>query len=448
MSDSASGQDLKTGLPNKWLPQSLLARSLLIIGAPLVVVQVIATWVFYDRHYETTTKRLAQAIAGEVAVAIQLLGDDPQQALESGELNLAEAVLWFDISFQPTGILPDEPPTSDNSFLDRKLTTALERRLVYPFQIDTLSLSDLVAIMVQLPGGVMEVRVARKRLFGSTTYIFVTWMVGSSIVLFVVATFFMRNQVRPIRRLAKAAENFGRGIDVPDFKPEGAAEVQLAAAAFLQMRERIRRQIEQRTVMLAGVSHDLRTPLTRMKLQLAMAQQNPEVTSLASDVIEMEHMVEGYLAFAAGEGAEDPKSMYLSKLLGGVIDQMAQNGAKIDLLVGKDVEVTLRPAAMRRCLTNLLSNALRYGSQVQVRADLRDKSLEITIDDDGPGIPAERRADAFKPFYRLDESRNPTTGGTGLGLAIARDVVRGHGGDLTLEDSPLGGLRARLRLPV
>jgi two-component system osmolarity sensor histidine kinase EnvZ len=361
---------------------------------------------------------LARAVAGEVAVAIQLLGEDPQQALESGELNLAEAVLWFDISFQPAGILPDEPPASDNSFLDRKLSDALERRLVYPFQIDTLSLSDLVAMKVQLPDGVMEVRVSRKRLFGSTTYIFVTWMVGSSIVLFVVATFFMRNQVRPIRRLAKAADHFGRGIDVPDFKPAGAAEVRLAASAFLQMRERIRRQIEQRTVMLAGVSHDLRTPLTRMKLQLAMAHESPEITSLASDVIEMEHMVEGYLAFAAGEGAEDPKTMFLSKLLG------------------------------RRCLTNLLSNALRYGSQVQVRADLREKSLEITIDDDGPGIPAERRADAFKPFYRLDESRNPKTGGTGLGLAIARDVVRGHGGDLTLEDSPLGGLRARLRLPI
>jgi len=185
-----------------------------------------------------------------------------------------------------------------------------------------------------------------------------------------------------------------------------------------------------------------------VSVKLAMAQQNPEVTSLASDVIEMEHMVEGYLAVAAGEGAEDPKSMFLSKPLGGVIDQMAQNGAKIDLLLGEVAKVTLRPAAMRRCLTNLLSNALRYGSQVQVRADLRDKSLEITVDDDGPGIPAERRADAFKPFYRFDESRNPKTGGSGLGLAIARDVVRDHGADLTLEDSPLGGLRARLRLPV
>jgi two-component system osmolarity sensor histidine kinase EnvZ len=258
----------------------------------------------------------------------------------------------------------------------------------------------------------------------------------------------MRNQVRPIRRLAKAAESFGRGIDVPGFKPQGAAEVRLAARAFLQMRERIRRQIDQRTIMLAGVSHDLRTPLTRMKLQLAMAGKDPEVANLASDVIEMERMVEGYLAFAAGEGEEEPKTLLLSKLLNSIVEQVPKNGARIDLRLDDDPEITLRPAAMRRCLTNLLSNALRYGSEVHVRTKVRQKRAEIIIDDDGPGIPADRREDVFRPFYRLDESRNPSTGGTGLGMTIARDVVRGHGGELTLEDSPTGGLRARIRLPL
>ncbi len=433
---------------NRLFPRTLLGRAILIIGAPLVLVQVIATSVFFERHYDNITKRLAQAIAGEVAVVIQLLGEAPGVSLSSGQLNLAESVLQFDIAFQSGGLLPDQAPPSDDSVLDRKLTGALDRRLVYPFQIDTVSSERLVWVWVQLPGGVMSVRLPRSRLFSDTTYIFIAWMVGSSVVLFAVATFFMRNQVRPIRRLAIAAESFGRGIDVPDFKPQGAAEVRLAARAFLQMRERIRRQIDQRTIMLAGVSHDLRTPLTRMKLQLAMAGEDPEVANLASDVIEMERMVEAYLAFAAGEGEEEPKTLLLSQLLNSILEQVTKNGARIDLRLDDDPEITLRPAAMRRCLTNLLSNALRYGSEVHVRTKVRHKRAEIIIDDDGPGIPAERREDVFRPFYRLDESRNPSTGGTGLGMTIARDVVRGHGGELTLEDSPTGGLRARIRLPL
>ncbi len=435
-------------LLQKWLPQSLLARTLLIIGTPLLLVQVIAALVFYDRHYESTIKRLSRAIAGEVAVIIQLVGEDPEQALESGELELVKGVFWFEITFEPGGMLPHQSPASHSSLLDLKLKTALQKRSIYPFRIDTLSLGDVVSIQVQLADGVMEVRVPRKRLVGSTTYILFIWVVGSSLVLFVFATYFMRNQVKPIRRLAEAAKNFGCGIDDPEFEPAGAAEVRLAATSFLQMRDRIRRQIEQRTFMLAGVSHDLRTPLTRMKLQLAMAREIPEVANLASDVIEMEQMVEGYLAFAASEDREDPKSVLLSKFLGSVVEQMSHNGAKIDLQLGEDVEVMLRPAAMRRCLANLLSNALRHSARVEVRAHVVNKSLEITIDDDGPGIPADRRADAFKPFYRLDKSRNPKTGGTGLGLTIARDVVRGHGGDLTLADSPLGGLRARICVPI
>ncbi len=447
----AHPQNLLRGLKqsiNRVLPRTLLGRALLIMGAPLVLMQVIATSIFYERHYDNITKRLAQAIAGEVAVIIQLLGDAPENALESGQLNLAEAVLQLDITFDTGAVLPDTPPFSDDSVLDRKLSRALERRLVYPFQIDTVSRDERVGVWVQLPDGVMEVSVPRSRLFSDTTYIFIAWMVGSSIVLFAVATFFMRNQVRPIRRLARAAESFGKGQDVPDFRPQGAAEVRSAARAFLQMRERIRRQMDQRTIMLAGVSHDLRTPLTRMKLQLAMAGEDPEVANLASDVIEMERMVEGYLAFAAGQGEEEPKTVRLSKLLKGVIEPLANNGARIELRLDQDPEITLRPASMRRCLTNLLSNAARYGSEVQVRAKVRKKRAEIIIDDNGPGIPPERREDVFKPFFRLDESRNPSTGGTGLGMTIARDVLRGHGGEVTLEESPSGGLRARIRLPL
>jgi two-component system osmolarity sensor histidine kinase EnvZ len=258
----------------------------------------------------------------------------------------------------------------------------------------------------------------------------------------------MRNQVKPIRRLARAAESFGKGQEVRDFKPEGATEVRQAAAAFINMRDRIKRQIQQRTEMLAGVSHDLRTPLTRMKLQLEMLQEVPDAKYLQSDVAEMEHMVEGYLAFARGEGQETPAPSDLGGLLRDVVAQMTRDGRAIDLHVEEDLALPLRREGMRRCLTNLIANAQRHGQQVAVRAGRRKNLIEVTIDDDGPGIPPQHHEDVFKPFFRLEGSRNPATGGIGLGLTIARDVARSHGGDVSLETAPGGGLRARIWLPV
>jgi two-component system osmolarity sensor histidine kinase EnvZ len=334
------------------------------------------------------------------------------------------------------------------TILDHRLTKALKESVGRPFLIDTRSLAKEVEIQVQLADGVLRVLAPRERLFSSTTYIFIMWMVGSSIVLFVVAMLFMRNQVKPIRRLAQAADSFGKGRDVADFKPEGATEVRQAAAAFLQMRDRIKRQIRQRTEILAGVSHDLRTPLTRMKLQLAMLGETPEAENLESDVAAMERMVEGYLAFARGEGVERPQPTEVSGLLRDVVAQMRRDGGVIDLHVEQAMTVPLRPETMRRCLSNLIANAQRHGEHVSVRAGPRDRAVEITIDDDGPGIPADLRQEVFRPFYRLEGSRNPETGGVGLGLTIARDVVRNHGGDLVLEDAPGGGLRARIWLPV
>jgi len=439
----------RPSLIKRMLPKTLLGRSLLIIITPLVLVQVIATWVFYDRHYDTITKRLSESLAADIAMVIENLGPDPAAAVRSGELERAERIFWLDITYLPGERLGAATPRPWWAILDRKLWDALDGRLIYPFSVDTSSelLDEQVVIEIQMPSGLLQVLVPLKRLFSSTTYIFIMWMVGSSIVLFGVATVFMRNQVKPIRRLAHAADDFGKGRDVPDFRPEGATEVRQAAAAFLQMRGRIKRQIEQRTELLAGVSHDLRTPLTRMKLQLAMLSQDPEVISLASDVDEMQKMVEGYLAFARGEGTERTRLTNLSELLRGVVSTMRRDGSPIDLHLEQDMVLSLRPEAMRRCLTNLIANAQRYGDHVAVRAGPRRKTIEITVDDDGPGIPEDKREEVFKPFYRLDQSRNPETGGTGLGLTIARDVVRRHGGDLTLEAAPGGGLRARLWLP-
>ncbi len=434
------------------LPRSLFGRAVLIIVTPMVLLQVISTWVFYDRHYSTVTKRLAQGLAGDIGAVIQMMIRSPGSVERLQTFRLAYRTMSLTLSFDEGGRLPDITPTESfgpfATTLDRRLTKALKGQVERPFLMDTRALRDQVEIHVQMADGVLRVLAPRDRLFSSTTYIFIMWMVGSSIVLFVVALLFMRNQVRPIRRLALAAESFGKGRDVADFKPEGATEVRQAAAAFLQMRERIKRQIEQRTEFLAGVSHDLRTPLTRMKLQLAMLDQTPEAANLESDVAAMERMVEGYLAFARGEGAEQPRPVEVSGLLRDVVGQMRRDGGVIDLHIEEAMTVVLRPETLRRCLSNLIGNAQRYGTQVSVRAGARGKVIEITVDDDGPGIPPESREEVFKPFFRLEGSRNPETGGVGLGLTIARDVARNHGGDLVLEDAPGGGLRARLWLPV
>lgn len=429
------------------LPRSLLGRSLLIIVSPLILLQVISTWIFYDRHYDTTTKRLAQGVAGDIAAMVELIDRDPSLEQRRKAFALAEN-MWLELSFDENATLSGVDAASRFSVLDHKLTAALDGRLVHSFEIDTHSREDRVEVKVKLAAGVLQVLIPRKRLFSSTTYIFIMWMVGSSIILFGVAVLFMRNQVKPIRRLAQAAESFGKGRDVTGFKPEGATEVRQAATAFLQMRERIKRQIQQRTEMLAGVSHDLRTPLTRMKLQLEMLQDSPDTDNLKSDVLEMQQMVEGFLAFARGEGTEQSQITDLTALVQEVAGQMKREGGAIDLHVEKPIMMPLRREAMRRCLTNLMSNALRHGQQVSVTVGQRKNIIEITIDDDGPGIPAHRREDVFKPFFRLDQSRNPETGGVGLGLTIARDVVHNHGGSLILSDAPEHGLRVRIHLPI
>jgi two-component system osmolarity sensor histidine kinase EnvZ len=323
----------------------------------------------------------------------------------------------------------------------------LQEAVGRPFVINSVKIDRHVAIDVQLSDGVLHVVTARKRLFSTTTYIFVLWMVGSSLVLFSVATIFMRNQVKPIRRLAEAADDFGKGRDALKFKPEGASEVRQATAAFIAMRDRIQRHITQRTEMLAGVSHDLRTPLTRMKLQLEMAPYSYALSDLNDDVFEMENMLEGYLAFARGEGGEDPALTNLGDLLNVVVSQARRKGGVIDLHVESEINVPVRPKVFKRCLTNLIDNAMRYAEHVSLRVGKREDFVDIIIDDDGPGIPKESREDVFKPFFRIEESRNLKTGGVGLGMSIARDVVRGHGGNIELDTSPVGGLRARIRLP-
>jgi two-component system osmolarity sensor histidine kinase EnvZ len=431
----------------KYLPKSLLGRSLLIIVTPLVILQLVSAAIFYETHWDKVTLKLARGVAGDIAAVINLVRQAPDAESRSRILDIAAGNLGLVVLMEDGAVLPNVSPMPDG-LTERMLSRAMASHVSKPFRLDTNSSDRVVSIDVQLASGVLHVITSRKRLFSSTAYVFVLWMVGTSLILFVVATIFMRNQVKPIRRLAIAAEDFGKGRDVSEFKPEGASEVRQASTAFLAMRERIVRQINQRTDMLAGVSHDLRTPLTRMKLQLEMLGPGVDTEDMKADIAEMEHMLDGYLAFARGEGAEEPIATDFTALLNEAAAQARRSGGAVDLHTEGQLTASLRPNAFRRCLTNLIDNAIQYADHVSVRAGQRGDAIEITIDDDGPGIPENQRDEVFKPFYRIEGSRNTGTGGVGLGMTIARDVLRSHGGDIVLGDSPNGGLRVRLRVPL
>lgn len=431
------------------LPRSLFGRWLILLVTPVVLLQMVSTYVFYQRHWDTVSRRLALSVAGEIALLIETRRDFPELWQDRRLAGMADRDLQLQVEFAAGSRLDEVTVTVPSySILDTMLLQALRERVFYPFRIDTRRPDDQIEIAVQLKDGVLRVLAQEKRLFSTTTYIFVMWMVGTSVVLLAVAILFLRNQIRPIRRLAEAADAFGKGRDEAKFHPTGAAEVRVAGHAFLAMRERLRRQISQRTEMLAGVSHDLRTPLTRMKLQLALLGDGPEIAELKRDIADMEKMIAGYLAFARGQDGEATATVDLAELLDEVVAGPRRQGRAVALETTGDLAVPVRPNALKRCLTNLVENALRHGRSVAVSAARRDGAIEIAVEDDGPGIPPERREDVFRPFTRLDASRNPSTGGVGLGLTIARDIARGHGGDVVLGDSARGGLKALVRLPV
>jgi two-component system osmolarity sensor histidine kinase EnvZ len=436
--------------PRGWikrvLPRTMFGRSLLIVVMPLLLLQAIATWIFYDRHWGAISWRLANGVVSDVGLMIEAIDHAGSEAA-IGRL-LARAGGLTDLHFtlaRGAHLQPAIPP--GDTRLENQLTQAMKARVDLPWRIDDLDDPNGLRIEVQLRRGILIAEVPWNLLYSYTTYIFVMWMVGSSLVLLAIATLFLRNQVKSLRRLAAAADNFGKGRYVPFFKVEGAIEVRQAAVAFMTMRDRIQRQIRQRTQMLAGVSHDLRTPLTRMKLALEILGDDPAVEELKSDVAEMEHMVLGYLDFARGEGSEMPVETDLSLLLEDVAASIRREGTELSLVAPPEYLLPVRPNALKRCLVNLVNNARRYGNHVWLTAAASSDGLDILVDDDGPGIAVADRDRVFRAFVRLDRSRNPSTGGVGLGLTIARDVARGHGGDVQLETSPYGGLRARLHLP-
>ena len=431
------------------LPTSLWGRSLLIIVLPVLLMQVAVTWAFFEAHWQTVTARLSEGLAGDIAWAVESYRDDPSPANLDVIADRAERSMQLSIALQPNRTLPDERDPSIFGVVDRTLNEALDARLDDPFWFSTTSYPAFVDVQVQQPAGILRIIAPRERAVATQGHIFVLWLTGATILLMSVAILFIRNQVRAIERLAVAAEDFGRGIDVPRFRPSGAREVRSAARAFMDMRERIQRHIEQRTVLLASVSHDLRTPLTRLRLELALADQNRRTQAMQGDLDEMEHMIDEYLAFARGEAGEAAEAVDLGKMLQALAKNVKRKGAEVELVTpDTPVMATLRPLAFRRALTNLAGNAADHGGKVRLGTRrLPSGGAEVTVEDDGPGIPEAQREEAFRPFSRLDDSRNQNTKGVGQGLAIARDVARSHGGDIILDASDLGGLKAVIRLP-
>jgi len=431
-------------------PRTLMARVLLIIVLPIAIMQIAVTWVFFDKHWETVTAKLSEGLAGDIAWAVRAYEENPTPTNLRQISDQAEKSMQLSISLRKGDKLPLHRRESIFLALNRTIDKALGDQLEEVYWFDTTKYPGFVDIRVQVDQGVLRFIAPKDRAFATTGYIFIFWMLGATIILTTIAMLFIRNQVRAIERLSQAAERFGRGEEDVGFKPYGATEVRAAAEAFLKMKARIQRQIEQRTTLLASVSHDLRTPLTRLKLELAMGEQDEANTRMKQDVSEMAYMIDEYLAFARGEMAENIDNVSVRALMDTVTNSVARAGHKLQTeRLAEDLRVNIRELAVQRALTNLVMNGFHYGKHVRFHAEIiAGERLLLIIDDDGPGIVPEKREEAFKPFSRLDDSRNQNIKGVGLGLAIARDIVRSHGGDLTLDTSPQGGLRAVISLPV
>lgn len=434
----------------KVLPRSLFGRALTILLVPIVALQLLVGLVFFQRHYQRVTEQMTRNVAYELAYAVNEIDTSPDPAQTALVVTQLARPLELWLTVDPGETLVPGVKRDFIDFTGGKVAETFEASLRRPLAID-LSDPHSAVIRMQTRAGVMEASVPRDRLSVSNPHQLLVLMIVAAFLLTAVAVVFLRNQVRPIRALAEAAEAFGKGRSVP-FRPSGAEEVRRAGAAFLSMRSRLERQIEQRTQMLSGVSHDLRTPLTRMKLTLALMDDTEEARDLLQDTDQMERMLGEFLAFARGDGLEETVPTDPFDLAESVADDARRTGTTVEITTsGQATEalVPLRAGAVGRALTNLVGNAARHAQRVHLAVRLTDKWLTYVVEDDGPGIPEHERARALQPFTRLDAARPQAEGGhVGLGLSIAMDVARSHGGSLELgESAELGGLRATFRVP-
>lgn len=423
------------------LPTHLLSRFVLIILMPMIILQMIVAVFFYNRHWDTISRQLASSVAGEIESVAEWVKLNPT-GVDQNLVQISDA-LRMQFSWEVDEKLP-EAGKFRKSPVSSDLRSAL-KNLPYPVQTWSEK-GGQQRILIQLPKGVLHVSVPRKRFYSSTVIVFLIWMIVSSFLLFGIAFLFIKNQVRAMVRLAKAAELFGMGQPI-NFKIEGADEVRQAGQAFLEMKDRIERYLSERTTMLAGVSHDLRTPLTRMKLQLSSMEQDEVVQALNQDITEVEHMLTGYLSFAKGEGKEEMERIELTPFMTELVEKFRTEDFSVGLHIEEPLAILGRPNELVRVFSHLLTNATRYAHMANVSVGYREGEVQIVIDDDGPGIPPNKRADVFKPFFRLGKPQDKGQSGVGLGLTIVRDIVLAHGGTIKLETSPQKGLRVLMTFP-
>ena len=434
------------------LPRSLYARAFLILLIPLLALQLVVAIVFIQRHFEGVTRQMTRNIARELAVAQQVIDTSPTTDIAQLRLINLSKPLDFPMELDREASVDGESHRAWYDLSGRALTSEMYRLLGRKLSVDLLTDDKVVDVQLATEKGVLHAAIPRSRVSASNPHQLLVLTTLTSLLLAGVALLFLRNQLRPILSLAKAADAFGKGQSLP-YRPTGAEEVRRAGNAFLAMRGRLERQIEQRTQMLSGVSHDLRTPLTRMKLTLALSEGVEGVDEMNRDLSEMEEMLDAFLAFARGDQMEEITEVDAVAMVDDIVARGRRSGANIDLAVTTadpdDVDIMVRAGALDRALQNLVGNAARYGKQVKFSLSVLANSAQFTVEDDGPGIPEDKLDYVQRPFTRLDEARNQDLGGgVGLGLSIAQDVARSHGGSLTLGRSQaLGGLKAVITLP-
>ncbi len=427
----------------KILPVSLLGRSIIIIFVPIFLLVIITSVIFYQTSWNIISKRLTESVVADINVIVKLINQD----LENEAIEIAEKDFKMKINIQKNSKVNNIIFIDQRGILSERLNQALIN-INKPFTYDLSNIDKGVKIVIQLDKDLLLINVDKDRLYSETAFVFLLWMIFASIILLIISYFLMSKQIRPLKRLSIIAETFGRGLDAPELQSTGASEIRQTANAFNQMRTRIKRFLKQRTDMLAGVSHDLRTPLTRMKLQLSLLKDEKAREELELDINEMTAMLNSYVSFVRSEAPEPIESINLNKFLKEIINNVSKEKFKINLYEKNTVQTSGRPLQLKRAFQNIIDNSIRYSNKLEIEISTNNEGCNILFEDNGSGIPSKNYEDVFKPFFTLDPSRNKLKGESGLGLAITRDIIRSHGGEIRLGESKFGGLKSILLLPI
>ena len=427
----------------KIIPSTLIGRSIIIIFVPIIIIVLLTSFVFYQTSWSIISKRLTESVAADINVLVKLINND----LTDNAVNIANQDFKMKINIINDKQLLASKFSLNSGILSNRLNQSLSN-LKKKFDYDLSNLEEGVLIYIQIDNDILEINVDKDRLYSESAFVFLLWMIFASIILFFMSYFLMSRQLRPLKRLAIIAETFGRGLDAPDIKTAGAYEIRQTANAFNQMRTRIKRFLKQRTEMLAGVSHDLRTPLTRMKLQISLMKDEKAKSELEVDVNEMTSMLDSYVSFVKTESPEPIETIIINELIGDIVKTFEKKGVELTIKEKNTIQTSGRQIQLKRAFNNIIDNSKRYAKQIEIILYTNEKDCVIEFNDDGEGIPRDKYEDVFKPFFTLDPSRNKLKGESGLGLTITRDIIRSHGGDVKLSDSNLGGLQLKVLLPL